>query len=269
MWRLSISSALCLLLTSGLTAAKEPVRERGVLAEMQSVSCGYMQKSGSTVAGVLITGAQHTKQQELLCQEYVLKADRVTYRIRPKDEKHPVLLRVGDEAEFRLKKDEMLLRIPETDNKEREYIVVSMIASSEFSTAINKTQHPPKPHGIKLDANADTSEQPPTPEPPSSQETSHSAPVPPASAPLTATAQAPVAESTSLARDASLKIDSTPPGAEIFIDSSSAGRTPAILSVRPGTHSVQVVLPGYIDWVSTTNAAPGTQQQVTANLSRR
>jgi hypothetical protein len=254
---------------SVLAAAKGPVRERGVLAEMQSVSCGTMQKSGSTVAGVLITGAQHTKSRELLCQEYVLKADRVTYRIRPKEEKHPILLRVGDEAEFRLKKDEMLLRIPETDNKEREYIVVSMIASSEFSNAINKTQHPPKPHGIRLDANADTSEQPPTPAPPPAQSAPQSAPVPTASSPLTAVAQAPAVETKSLAGDAALKIDSTPPGAEIFIDSSSAGHTPATLNVRPGTHSVQVVLPGYKDWVGTINAAPGTQQQVTANLARQ
>lgn len=263
MSRLPISPLLCIVLVSSLATAKQPVRERGVLAEMQSVSCGYMQKSGSTVAGVLITGAQHTKQQELLCQEYVLKTDRVTYRIRPKDEKHPALLRVGDDAEFRLKKDEMLLRIPEADNKEREYIVVSMIASPEFSATINKTQHPPKPHGIKLDANAETPEPSPTPALPPSQ----SAPAPNASATVTATAKAPAAN-TSLARDASLKIDSTPPGAEIFIDSAAAGRTPAILNVQPGSHSVQIVLSGYSDWAGTINAAPGSQQMVTANLAR-
>jgi hypothetical protein len=259
MSRLTIFVLLASSLISTLVFAKDqPVRERGVLSEMQSVSCGYMQKSGSTVAGVLITGAQHTKSQELLCQEYVLKTDRVTYHIRPKDEKHTVLLRVGDEAEFRLKKDEMLLRVPETDNKEREYIVVSMIASHELSSAINETQHPPKPHGIKLDVNGDTSEQPQVP----------SAAPPSQAAPLAARAQAPAIDTASLARDASLKIDSAPPGAEIFIDSSSAGHTPATLNVRPGTHSVQIVLSGYKDWVSTINAAPGTQQQVTADLVR-
>ncbi len=261
MLRLLISPVLCLVLLSGLASAKEPTRERGVLAEMQSISCGTMQKSGSTVAGVLITGAQHTKSRELLCQEYVLKADRVTYRIRPKEEKHPVLLRVGDEAEFRLKKDEMLLRIPETDNKEREYIVVSMIASPEFSTEINRTQHPPKPHGVKLSVNGDTSEPPATTAPPT-----------PARAPLTAAAQPPATPASfdaSTSRDASLRIDSTPPGAEIFIDSSSAGHTPATLNVRPGSHSVQVVLSGYKDWVGTVNADSGTQQQVTANLARQ
>jgi hypothetical protein len=62
----------------------------------------------------------------MLCQEYVLKADRVMYRIRPRDEKHPVLLPVGEDAEFRINKDKLILRVNELDNKERDYIVVSM-----------------------------------------------------------------------------------------------------------------------------------------------
>ncbi len=52
--------------------------------------------------------------------------DRLIYRIRPKDDKHPALLPVGESAEFRIHKDKMLLRVPESDGKEREYIVVSM-----------------------------------------------------------------------------------------------------------------------------------------------
>ena len=56
----------------------------------------------------------------------MLKTERVIYRIRPRDEKHPVLLPVGERAEFRLKKDKLLLEIPELDAKEREYSVTSM-----------------------------------------------------------------------------------------------------------------------------------------------
>jgi hypothetical protein len=56
----------------------------------------------------------------------VLQADHVTYRIQPKDDKHPVLLPVGETAQFRIHKDKMLLRVPEADGKEREYIVLSM-----------------------------------------------------------------------------------------------------------------------------------------------
>jgi hypothetical protein len=62
----------------------------------------------------------------VLCQEYILKSDRLIYRIRPKDDKHPALLPVGESAEFRIHRDKMLLRVPESDSKEREYIVVSM-----------------------------------------------------------------------------------------------------------------------------------------------
>jgi len=50
----------------------------------------------------------------------------VIYHIRPRDEKHPVLLPVGEKAQFRMEKDKMVLRVEDGDNKEREYSVVSM-----------------------------------------------------------------------------------------------------------------------------------------------
>jgi hypothetical protein len=62
----------------------------------------------------------------MLCQEYVLQTDRVIYRIRPKDDKHPVLLPIGETAQFRIHKDKLILKVAEADDKEREYIVVSM-----------------------------------------------------------------------------------------------------------------------------------------------
>ena len=48
------------------------------------------------------------------------------YRIRPWDEKHPVLLPVGQKGQFRVQKDKMLLQVEDGDRKEREYSVVSM-----------------------------------------------------------------------------------------------------------------------------------------------
>ena len=71
----------------------------------------------------------------------IIQTDRVTYRIQPKDDKHPVLLPVGETAQFRIHKDKMLLRVPEADGKEREYIVLSMtprtdVASSRPTTAV-------------------------------------------------------------------------------------------------------------------------------------
>ncbi|HLB86126.1 MAG TPA: hypothetical protein VJK29_00590, partial [Terriglobales bacterium] len=68
----------------------------------------------------------HKKTHALLCQEYLLQTDHVIYRIRPKDEKHPVLLPVGGKAQFRLEKDKMILRVEDLDDKDRNYIVVSM-----------------------------------------------------------------------------------------------------------------------------------------------
>ncbi len=252
MSRLKISALLVFSLPIVVLAKDAPARDRGVLTEMQSVSCGTMQKSGSTVAGVLITGATHTRSSELLCQEYVLKSDRVTYRIRPKEEKHPVLLRVGDEAEFRLKKDEMLLRVPESDNKEREYMVLSMTASPEFTSELDKTQHPPKPHGKKLGVNQSEPE-------PVAQSERRVAPQVQASAEPPAPAASP---------QTSLVIDSSPAGADIFLDSVSVGRTPATLTVAPGQHTVQVVATGYRDWVNTVNVQQGTQQRISASLAK-
>ena len=45
-----------------------------------------------------------------------------------------MLLPVGEQAQFRLEKDKMLVRVEYLDSKEREYIVVSMAPRSE-STA--------------------------------------------------------------------------------------------------------------------------------------
>ena len=121
--------ALGFLLIAASTAfAKEPVfHQQGIITNMDAVECGVDENSGKTFAGeVLGTDSGHKKTRELLCQEYVLKTDHIMYRIRPRDEKHPVLLPVGERAEFRIKKDKLLLSIPELDEKEREYSVTSM-----------------------------------------------------------------------------------------------------------------------------------------------
>ena len=84
---------------------------------------------------MLGTDSGSKKTKELLCQEYVLQAEKVIYRIRPRDEKHPSLLPIGEQAQFRLEKDKILLRVEDLDDKEREYIVVSMTPRSDSSTA--------------------------------------------------------------------------------------------------------------------------------------
>ena len=120
-------TAVVLFAAVSVSAKDKPVYEKGVLAQMDSATCGFAEKDGKTLAGeILGTDGQHKKTQQMLCQEYVLRGERVTYRIRPKDDKHPALLPIGETAEFRIHKDKLLLRVPEASDKEREYIVVSM-----------------------------------------------------------------------------------------------------------------------------------------------
>ena len=116
-----------LLAAASLQAKDKPAYDRGTLLQMDSTSCGYAEKDSKTLAGeILGTDNQHKKTEQVLCQEYLLQSDRVIYRIRPKDDKHPALLPIGETAEFRIHKDKLLLRVVESDDKEREYIVVSM-----------------------------------------------------------------------------------------------------------------------------------------------
>jgi len=116
-----------LLLSAAAYAKDQRAFESGTLLQMDSVDCGLDQKSGKSFAGEMIgTDSAHQKTHTLLCQEYVLQTDRIIYRIRPNDDKHPVLLPVGEKAEFRMVKDKMKLRVEDMDDKERDYTVVSM-----------------------------------------------------------------------------------------------------------------------------------------------
>ena len=109
--------------------AKDPKPyQSGKLMQMDSVRAGWRRRAESSAI-------RQQKTKEVFCQEYVLQAERVIYRIRPRDEKHPVLLPVGEQAQFRLQKDKMLLRVEDLDSKEREYIVVSMTPRSDSTAA--------------------------------------------------------------------------------------------------------------------------------------
>lgn len=127
---------LVILWTSLAYAKDRPVMQSGTLLQMDSVECGTDQKSGKTFAGeVLGTDAAHQKMHTLLCPEYLLQTDRILYRIRPRDEKHPALLPVGEKAQFRMDKDRMRLRVEDLDDKERDYTVVSMTPRGEATQA--------------------------------------------------------------------------------------------------------------------------------------
>jgi hypothetical protein len=115
-----------ILILASATYAKEPY-QTGKLLQMDSIQCGVAEKDNSS--------HKNKKSKDVLCQEYTVQAERVIYKIRPRDEKHPALLPVGDRAEFRLQKDKMMLRVEEYDNKEREFVVVSVTPRTDSNTA--------------------------------------------------------------------------------------------------------------------------------------
>ena len=140
--RMGMVAILAFATTMSVQAKDAPAYEKGVLIQMESSSCGYAEKNGKTIAGEIFgTDGQHKNTKEVLCQEYVLQTERVTYRIRPKDDKHPALLPIGETAEFRVHKDKLLLRVPEADGKEREYIVLSMTPRTDVAENRAATAH--------------------------------------------------------------------------------------------------------------------------------
>ena len=143
MKRLVMATALTVGLLGSTAVAKDHFYQKGRLMSMESVSCGYAENSGKTFVGEIVgTDGAHKKTKEMLCQEYILRGERVLFRIRPRDEKHPVLLPIGEDAEFRIQKDKLYLKVAEFDNgKERDYNVVSMTPvekQSEETTALKK-----------------------------------------------------------------------------------------------------------------------------------
>src|SRR5437879_6346225 len=127
---------LAVALLAAVAVAKEPRHyQSGKLLKMESVMCGTDEKNGKSLAGEMIgTDSSHKKMHDLLCPEYVVQTDKLIYTIRPKDDKHPALLPVGEKAQFRLDKDKMLLRVEDMDDKEREYVVVSMVPRDSVDT---------------------------------------------------------------------------------------------------------------------------------------
>jgi hypothetical protein len=85
---------------------------------------------------------------------------------------------------------------------------------------------------------------------------------------LTAGAITPLQPGTDMATVGISSVTSEPDGADIFVDSVGCGRTPALLRLKPGKHSVQVVYSGYKDWVSEVEVRAGSIVNVTATLQK-
>lgn len=124
---LSMALVMVVLVAPGAEGKKKSEPDRGMLEKMDAVPCGAKQKGlsglGSFWASVGITDVHST---EKLCPQYLVKTDNMDYRIRPMDMKHPLILPVGHEIVMKMKKDRMLVRVPDGDKKMREYEVVGM-----------------------------------------------------------------------------------------------------------------------------------------------
>jgi hypothetical protein len=120
--------------------------ERATLQKMDAVPCGAKQK-GITGLGTLwaSAGITHVSSDEKLCPQYTVLTDEMEYDIRPTDLKHAVILPVGKEIEFKIKKDRMYLKVPDTHGKMQTYEVVSMKPTNSEATvkdASNKSDTP-------------------------------------------------------------------------------------------------------------------------------
>ena len=116
---------------------KKKGAQRGMLERMEAVPCGAKQRGFTGVGSIFASvGIEAVNSEEKLCPQYLLRTDQVEYHIRPVDKKHAVLLPVGEEGEFKIKKNRMRLKIPDGDKKNREYEVVAMkpLNSGEGST---------------------------------------------------------------------------------------------------------------------------------------
>ena len=125
--RIILAMAMIVVVPTSVGAKKKNQPNRGMLEKMDAVPCGAKQKGlaglGSFWASLGITDVHST---EKLCPEYLIRTDDADYRVRPRDMKHPVVLPVGQEVVFKLKKDRMMIKVPEGDQKLRSYEVVGI-----------------------------------------------------------------------------------------------------------------------------------------------
>ena len=121
-----ISMLTLLLVLPGFAGDRKKHASRAMIEKMEAVPCGAHERGltglGSVWASV---GVTHVNSDEKLCPQYMLRTDDMEYHVRPLD-KHPVLLPVGQEGEFKVQKDKIDMRIPDGDHKMRHYQVVAM-----------------------------------------------------------------------------------------------------------------------------------------------
>jgi hypothetical protein len=140
-----IPMLILLFVLPGFAGDGKKHANRAMIEKMEAVPCGAHERGltglGSVWASV---GVTHVNSDEKLCPQYLLRSDDMEYHVRPLDHKHPVLLPVGQEGEFKVKKDKMDMRIPDGDRKMRQYQVVAMKPIDHSESSANYRSDPPR-----------------------------------------------------------------------------------------------------------------------------
>src|SRR6266436_7239477 len=116
-----------LLAVPAFAGDKKKHNDRAMIEKMEAVPCGAKERGITGLGSVFASaGITHVNSDEKLCPQYMIRTDDMEYHIRPLDHKHPVLLPVGKEGEFKISKDVLEMKIPDGDRKKRRYQVVGM-----------------------------------------------------------------------------------------------------------------------------------------------
>lgn len=117
----------CLTLALPAFAGGKKHAQRAMIEKMEAVPCGAKERGLTGLGSVFASiGATHVDSDEKLCPQYMLRTDDMEYHVRPLDHKHPRLLPIGQEGEFKISKDVLEMKIPDGDHKKRRYQVVAM-----------------------------------------------------------------------------------------------------------------------------------------------
>jgi hypothetical protein len=108
-------------------ANKKKGPNRAMVEKMEAVPCGAKERGFTGLGSIFASiGIQAVNSEEKLCPQYLLRTDDMEYHVRPAKMKKAVLLPVGQEGEFKIKKNVMYLKMVDGDKKKREYQVVAM-----------------------------------------------------------------------------------------------------------------------------------------------
>jgi hypothetical protein len=171
-----ISMLVLLLAVPALAGNKKKHADRAMIEKMEAVPCGAKERGITGLGSVFASaGIEHVNSDEKLCPQYLLLTDEMEYHVRPLDHKHPAILPVGKEGEFKVSKDVLDMRIPDGDRKVRHYQVVAMKpidhrsdtpASDSSKYDAPRTDYGDKPVGDKKDEDKNAAKPPDKPNDP-------------------------------------------------------------------------------------------------------